>query len=283
LAAVTLETPNVKMARRQVTQLREENRHLRFDLDTQRAEVQRLTSKYEELKSKFESEVAVIHNGQQQEIVQYQKHLQEVMNEHNRVQEAYTALEQRYQELSTSFQHALEEQANKHVTTPAHDVNLESPPSSETSQGAKKEGDRQTWEEGDRYLAEAVYLKREAKRMIDTLQEERQQLATQRQELYSWQYNMREQAALRQKTLHDRLHARWRVASLLTSLGLVGLLIVLQIVCLALLHVALAVPIAFALVAPIVVCIGCAFIFTRPLTMVHHMFKSAPHKKKAQK
>lgn len=282
LSPLTLETPNTKLGR-QAVQLREENRRLRFDLDTQKAEVQRLSSEYDTLKSKFESEVAVIHSGQQQEIVQYQNHLQEMMDERNRLQEASTTLQQRYQELSTTFQHAVEEEVNKRITNSVQEFSLAPDRVPEALRDAVKELNRQAKEEGDRYLAEAVYLKREARRMIDKMQEERQELATQRQELYSWQYNMKEQAELRQKTLHDRLHARWRVASLLTSLGLVGLLIVLQIVCLALLHVSLAVPIAFALIAPIIVCVICAFIFTKPLTMLHHMFKSAPHKKKVKK
>ena len=283
LSPLTFETPNAKLAWRQVTQLREENRHLRYDLDAQRTEVQRITNEYDALKSKFESEVAIIHNGQQQEIVQYQNHLQEMMDERNRVQEAHVALEQRFQELSTAFQHAIEEEVNKRIANIAQDFSLTSTQVPEALQGVVKELDRQAKEEGDRYLAEVVYLKRETKRMIDKIQEDRQQLATERQELYKWQSNMKEQAQLRQKTLHDRLHARWRVASLLTSLGLVVLLVVLQVITLSLLHVTLAVPIAFALLAPIVICIICAFIFTKPLTMIHHMFKSAPHKKKAKK
>ncbi len=279
LSPLTLETSNSKLGR-QATQLREDNRRLRFDLDTQKAEVQRLTSAYNTLKSKFESEVAVIHNGQQQEIVQYQNHLQEMMDERNRLQEASTAIAQRYQELSSLFQHNVEQEVNKRIASIAGELGLASTQAPEAVQDAVKKLDRQAKEEGDRHLAEAVYLKREAGRMINMLQEERQELATEKQEFYTWQSNMKEQAELRQKTLHDRLYARWRVASLLTSLGLAVLLIVLQIVCLSLLHVALATPIVLSLVGPIVVCVICAFIFTRPLTMLHHMFKSAPHKKK---
>ena len=283
LPSLAFETPNAKLAWRQVTQLREENRHLRFDLEVQRAEVQRLTSECDTLKSEFEREVAVIHNGQQQEIVQYQNHLQEMMDERNRLQEAQAGLEQRYQELSTALQNAVEEEVHKRVANLTREISLAPAQVPEVLQDAVKELERQAKEEGDKYLAEAVYLKREARRMINTLEQERRQLAKDRQEVYSWQHNMKEQAELRQRTLHDRLHARWRVASLLTSLGLVALLIVLQLVCLSLLHVSVAVPVAFALIAPIVVCIICAFIFTKPLTMLHHMFKSAPHKKKVKK
>ena len=283
LPSLAPETPNAKLAWRQVTLLREENKHLHSQLDVQRAEVQRLISERDMLKSEAEREVAVIHNGQQQEVVQYQNHLQELMNEHNRLQQAYAGLEQHYQELSATFQHGIEEEVHKRIADSAAEISLTPTQTPEMMQDAIKELERQVKEEGDRYLAEAVYLKREANRMINTLEQERQQLATLRQEVYAWQHNVRQQAEVRQKTLHARLHDRWRIASLLTSLGLVGLLVVLQLVCLALLHVSVAVPIAFALVAPIVVCIICAFIFTKPVTMLNHMFKSAPHRKRANK
>ncbi len=283
LPSLAPETPNAKLAWRQATQLREENKHLHVQLEVQRAEVQRLIGECETLKNEAEREVAVIHNGQQQEIAQYQTHLQEMMNERNRLQEAYAGLEQRYQELSTTFQQTIEEEVRKRITDIAHEITLAPAQTPEMLQDAVKELERQAKEEGDRYLAEAVYLKREAKRMINTLEQERQQLATLRQEVYAWQHNVRQQAEVRQKTLHDRLHDRWRVASFLTSLGLVGLLVVLQLLCLALLHISVAGPTAFALVAPIVACILCAFIFTKPVTMLNHMFKSAPHRKRVKK
>ncbi len=283
LPSLEPETPNAKLAWRQVTQLREENRHLLSKLEIQRTEVQRLMNEYDSLKSESEREIAIIHNGQQQEIVQYQNHLQELMDERNRLQEAQAGLEQRYQELSTTFQHAVEEEVHKRIADIAHDISLAPGQTPGALQEAIKGLERQAKEEGDKYLAQAVYLKREAKRIMNALEQERQELATQLQEVYTRQHNVKEQAELRQKALHDRLHARWRVASLLTSLGLVGLLVVLQLICLALLHVSLAVPVAFALLAPIVICVACAFIFTKPVTMIRHMFKSAPHLKRAKK
>ncbi|GAC1472459.1 MAG: hypothetical protein NVS2B12_05130 [Ktedonobacteraceae bacterium] len=289
LPPLSVETPNAKLAWRQVTLLREENRHLRFELDSQRVEVQRLMREYETLKGEFESEVAVIHNGHQQEVAQYQVHLQESMYEYNRLHDAHVGLEQRYQELSASFQQAVEEEARKHIPADGHETSpilepaLVAPQVEQVSQDAIKEWERQAKEEGDKYLAEAVFLKREARRMINALEQERQQLATQRQEAYAWQHNMSQHVASRQKTLHDRLYARWRVASLLSALGLVVLLLVLQLLCLVLLHVSMTGPVAFALIAPIVVCVLCAFVLSKPVTMLNHIVKSVPHVKKGKK
>ncbi len=282
LPAVALETPNAKLVRR-VTQLREENKRLHAELDVQRAEVEQLISKYDQQKNEFEHEVSIIHSGHQQEVAQYQSHLQEMIDERDRLYQAQMGLEQRYQELSTTFQQAVEEEVQKRMEEIARGISLAPDQASTALQDVVKELERQAKEEGNKYLAETVYLKREAMRMISILEQERQQLATQRQEVFAQQYSVREQAELRQRTLHDRLHARWRVTSLLTTLGLVGLLVVLQLVCLSLLHVSVMAPIAFALIVPIVACVICAFVFTRPITMLHHMFKSAPHLKKVKK
>lgn len=283
LSSIPAETSNAKLAWRQVTQLREENRHLHAKLDAQHEEITQLISKYDALKSELEQEIAVIHSSHQQEIAQYQSHLQETIDERNRLYEAQVGLGQRYQDLSTTFQHVVEEEVQKRIEEIASGISLAPDQSPEALQDVVKELERQAKEEGDKHLAEAVYLKREAKRLISTLEQERQQLAVQRQEIYVRQHSVREQAELRQKSLEDRLHARWRVSSLLTALSLMGLLIVLQLISLALLHVSVVGAVAFALIVPVVICVICAFVFTKPVTMLHHMFKSAPHQKKVKK
>lgn len=280
LPSLSVDNSNAKLAWRQVTQLREENRHLQSKLGVQRDELEQLISEYEALKC----EITIIHSGHQQEIAEYQSHLQETVDERNRLYEAQMGLEQRYQALSTTFQHAVEEEVHQRIEEIARGISLAPGQAPDALQAVVKELERQAKEEGDKYLAQVVYLKREVKRLLSTLEQERQQLAVQHQEIYARQHSAREQAELRQKTLHDRLHTRWRVASLLTALGLVGLLVVLQLLCLSLLHVSLVAPVAFALIVPIVVCIVCAFVFTQPVATLHHMFKNgAPQRKKVKK
>ena len=287
LPALPADNSNAKLAWRQVTQLREENKHLQSRLNTQRDELEQWISKYNALKNAYEREIAVIHSDHQSEITQYRNHLQEAVDERNRLREAQEGLEQRYQDLSTTFQHAVEEEVHQRIEEIARGMSLAPDQAPDVLRDVVKELGRQAKEEGDKYLAQVVYLKREVKRLQSTLEstleQERQQIAAQRQELYARQHSMREQAELRQKTLHDRLYARWRVASLLTALGLMALLVVLQLICLSLLHVPLVAPVAFALIVPIVICIVCAFVFTQPVTMLHHMFKSVPQQKKVKK
>src|SRR5436190_14578054 len=87
LPALTSEIPPSRMAWRQVILLREENRRLRAELETQHAELQRLAQ------TEYENELAVVHHGYQQEVELYQNHLRELMEERNSMQQAYFELE----------------------------------------------------------------------------------------------------------------------------------------------------------------------------------------------
>ena len=58
LPPLTFDSPNAKVAWRQVAQLRKENRHLRAALDGQRAEMQKVLSEYTQLRSEFDQEIA---------------------------------------------------------------------------------------------------------------------------------------------------------------------------------------------------------------------------------
>ncbi len=124
LPSVSVETPHAKIAWRQVIQLREENRHLRFELEEQRTEMQQLIAAYTSLQAQFDQEATSIHGSYQQEREQYQSHLQALMDERNHLQETYSDLERRYMDLYHTFQDAVEEEAHKMVTEAAQTIEL---------------------------------------------------------------------------------------------------------------------------------------------------------------
>lgn len=266
LPPLTAETPNARIAWRQVVQLREENRRLRFALEEQQAELQRLFSEYA---------------GQPSEAGTGR--LQEVMEERNQIQEDHAQLEQRYQELSRSFQNAVEEEAHKMVTAAAQTLELSYDETPGFLQDVVKRLEMHARQVEDKHLIEALYLKGEVQRMAAQLEEERKQLDQDRQQLFTMQHTAHQQVELHQKTLQSRLTARWKFTSAMTSLGVLATLIVLQFVFLFLLHVNIVGSVSFSIVAPVILCVVLAVIFAQPFTMLRDIYKSAPHKQRRRK
>jgi hypothetical protein len=276
-------SPGIINLRRQVRLLREENKRLRNELYAKQSELQQIITDYDALEARFQQEVVVIHTGHLQDVEHYQSHLQALIVERNRLQETCTQLEQQYQELYHTFQDVVEEEINKRLTeaTYALQTSPETVPPILQSVVHTLETHYRPVEE--KHLIEALFLKREVQTMAEQLQEERKQLAAERQKLLVMQQTAREQAELRQQTLKARLHARWRVSALTTAVSLLVLLVVLQCVCLYILHVSLGASISFALFAPIVLCAFFALLLSHPITMLKHIYTSAPHKKRLKK
>ncbi len=283
VSADTSDTPGAKVAWRQVVQLREENRRLRHNLEEMRSEMQRLISEYNIIQDEFEKEVTVIHSGQLQEVEHYQGHLQEVTNERNRLQESHFQLERRYQELYSNFQDAVEEEAQKVVSEAAQTLVLSPENAHGMFHDVKKTVELYARQVEDKQLVEVLYLKREVQRMNELLKQEHQQLEEERQKLLVMQNTAREQAELRHRTLQSRLRARWTAAFAFITTGVIALLIVLQCLFLFLLHVRFTPPLAFSIFAPILVCVIVAIVFSHPISMLRHVYTSAPHKKKVTK
>lgn len=130
----------------------------------------------------------------------------------------------------------------------------------------------------DKQLAEMLYLKREVKRMVGSLERERQQLNEERQHVIVLQHSVREQATLRENALNARLHARWRVVSISTSVGLLALLVVLQFACLALFHVPAVASLTLALLTPIIACVVLAFVLASPMALFKMFCDSLPRR-----
>ncbi|GHO96799.1 hypothetical protein KSF_068470 [Reticulibacter mediterranei] len=282
LPNLTPDTPNAKVAWRQVMQLREENRRLRFDLDEAQTELQRLVADYKALQSEFEREASIIHNGHQQEVEHYQNLLSEATAERDRLREAQQQLEQRYQDLYHSFQETVDEEARKMVSEATKTLTLSPDSRPVLLQEMMETVESQVRRVEDKHLVEALYLKREVERMAGQMEQKQRELDQELQNLLSMQLTVREQAKLRMKVLHSRLHARWTVKSVSTTLGILALLIVLQFACLAFFHVQVGSNLSLSLITPIVVCVILALVLTTPINMIKHLYTGAPHKRRVK-
>jgi chromosome segregation ATPase len=282
LPNLTPDTPNAKVAWRQVMQLREENRRLRFDLDEAQTELQRLVADYKALQAEFEREASIIHNGHQQEIEHYQNQLSEATAERDRLRETQQQLEQRYQDLYHSFQEAVDEEARKMVSEATKTLTLSPDSRPALLQEMMETVESQVRRVEDKHLVEALYLKREVERMAEQMEQKQRQLDQELQNLLAMQLTVREQAKLRMKVLHSRLHARWTVKSVSTTLGVLALLIVLQFVSLALFHVQIGSSLSLSLITPIVVCVILALVLATPINMIKHFYTGAPHKRRVK-
>src|SRR5215471_4316835 len=109
-----------KAALRQIAQLREENKRLRWELYEQ----QRLTIQHKNVQAHLEQEIESIQHSHEQAIEQYNVHLLEMIEEHKQLQEEKQQLERRYQELDHTFHDTVELEANKLVEEAAQTLNL---------------------------------------------------------------------------------------------------------------------------------------------------------------
>jgi hypothetical protein len=278
-----VETPHAKVAWRQVIQLREENRHLRFELEEQRTEMQQLLAEYNVLQAQFDQEATGIHSGYLQEREQYQRHLHALMDERNRLQETYTNLERRYMDLYHTFQDAVEEEAHRMVTEAAQTIELSPDSAPLLFQDVMKTLELQVRQEEDKHLVEALYLKREVQRMAALLEQERQHIEEERHNLLVMQNTAREQANLRQKTLQARLRSRWKLRSITVTVGMIILLVTLQFLFLNLARIKIAAEISFLLLLPIIVCSLLAFVLSGPFSRARDTYFGASHQKKVNK
>jgi hypothetical protein len=202
------------------------------------------------------------------------------MEERNHLQDELATFTQTHQDVLQYFdkmvaeetQKRLQELSETYITSDWPSVPLQT--FVQTAQARAKAN-------GERFLAEALHLKREVERIAVSLEDEQHQLEEKRQQLVVLQHSVSEQSALRYKALDDRLRSRWRAVSVLTSAGLIALLIVLQFVCLAIFRVSLETPVTIAILMPIVVCMFVAFMLaTPPFQFIKHAYLSAPRKKK---
>jgi hypothetical protein len=187
---------------------------------------------------------------------------------------------EKYEQLTQHFEQVVEEttQQRLHDLTQGGSASMqETAPWLRQMLRTAREQAQQT---DDRQWDETLFLKRELQRIVAQFERERTQLNTERQQVAALQASVREHALQRENVLDARLHARWRVISIATSLGLLALLVVLQFICLALFKVEAAGVLKLALVIPIVICALLAFVLSHPLAFFRHLYLSAPHRVK---
>jgi hypothetical protein len=282
LPVLTLESPKAKATGRQMAQLRKENRYLRAALEEQQTELQKAQREYTQLRSEFDHEIAIVHQGHQQDLAYYQTQLQELMDERNQLSEKQQALEDHYQELQKSLQDTVHQEACK-LMQEATEAAIRSPETaSPLIQDVVKTVELHVRQEEEKHLIETLYLKREVQRMAEFLEQERQKLQKEQQQLLSFQLSVREQAKTRQKLLEERLHARQRVFSSLTSLALLAFFIILEFVCLALFQTPFDGSVALSILIPIVACILLRMVLATPLDLLKTMYTSAPHRRRVK-
>lgn len=282
LPSLTSESPNAKAAWRQVAQLRKENMHLRAALESKRMEMQKILNESTQSQSELDHEIALVHQGHQQDLAYYQTQLQELMDERNQLSEKQQALEERYQALQQSFQETVQEEAHKLMQEAAEAAIRSSEYASPLIQDVIKTVEWRVRQEEDKHLIEALYLKREVRRMTEFLEQEHQQLQQEQQQFLSFQLKIREQANTRQQLHEQRLSTHQKVVSLVTSLSLLTLFIILEFICLALFHAPAVGSVTLSILLPIVVCILLRMALETPLNSLKAIYQSAPHKRRVK-
>lgn len=254
---------------RQLGWLRDENRRLQHELEEYRA-----------IQAEFGTEIDTIRSGHQQELEQFQEQMHEMMEERNQMQETYRQLEQRYQELYHSFQDAVDEEASKIVSEAARTLVISPEHTPELFREVVTTLEYQAKQGEDEHIAEALYYLREtrhkAEHLEQLLEEERNQYATERQNLLTMLASVRSQAQLRHDVLHTHLQARWTTALTLMTTILVLLFPLLQIV----LYFYLKLPLMAVFIGPILICIVLAFILAHFRSVTNHYHASVLHKHK---
>jgi cation transport ATPase len=265
LPSIDNEPLNGRIAWRQLMQLREENKRLRWEL------------------AEATKDVEELHESRQQEIEFYQTQLQTSLESRDRLQEEHNELELRYQELYHAFQSAVEEEATKIVDEAARTIELGSEDRPEPVNDIMKTVELRVRQAEDKHTAQALYLMRQTQRKASRLEQEllrdREQIALERQNLHNLQQSAREQAELRKRTVEQRLRARYTLSLTLVSTVLLILLPLMQITLFTLVHLQLTPLIAFLLFAPLIICALLAFLFAHLRASTRMITTSAQPKK----
>ncbi len=265
---------------RQLMQLREENKRLQSEIEEQRGEVERLQQELNTVQTTFNNQIGAIHSGHLHDIEQYQESLAEVTAERNQLQEDYFTLQQHYQELAQIHPETIDEEAQKRILQAME--TLESSPEETPPWLADiaQMLDIRMRQDEDRELAQAYILKRDLERIAVELEQERKDVANERQRVLALQSSVRQQAKQREQLIKARLRIRSTMRVTGTAAILVVLLVVLQFASIALFHIYVNLPILFTLLVPILVCVGLAPVFASRFSDIKYIYQSAPHQQK---
>jgi hypothetical protein len=266
LPSVDPDAADGKKTWRPAKHLREENIRLRWELSN--------------VQEQFERELATAHSSYQQQIEEYQRHLRDLMEDHNHLQEAKLELERRYQELYHNFQNAVEEEASKMITEAVHTVEITPEHTPVLLRDARKTIELHARQAEDQHIAQALYLMREAQRKAQQLEQEldqeRRQMEAERQGLLNLQNSVRTQARLRYEAQRTRLRARWMGTVIMTAI--MSLICFLVIQASFLYFLGLSLP--TSTIAALVICAVLSFFLARLSIYISHIRESTPHIKK---
>jgi hypothetical protein len=261
LPKINGEITNGKTSVRQISQLREENKRLRWELD----ERQHLIYQYRETEAQLEQEINNLHRIKQNEIEQYEIHLREAIEERNQLQEANQELKRRYEELDHSFHESVTEEANKMVAEAANTIVLTPEHTPSLLRDVAKTVELHVKQTEDQHIAELLSLMRQAQYKADLLEQEltkeREKIAAERQNLLIQQAMISQQAQYRYTTIQQHLQARWTLIMTLMVAVLLVLLPIFQLI-----FVSMKVQLDIAIFAPVFICIGIAFLIARAYT-----------------
>jgi hypothetical protein len=265
LPSIESEPINGRIAWRQLMQLREENKRLRWEL------------------AEATKDIEEVQESRQQEIEFYQIQLQTTLAGRDSLQEEHNELELRYQELYHAFQSAVEEEATKIVDEAARTIELTPENRPEQVNDIMKTVELRVRQAEDKHTAETLYLMRQTQRKASRLEHElmgeREQIALERQNLHNLQNSAREQAELRKRTVEQRLRAQYTLSLTLVSTVLLILLPLMQITLFTLLHIQLIPLVAFLLFAPLIICALLAFLFAHLRASTRMITTGTPPKK----
>jgi len=255
------EMSNAKTTSRQIAQLREENKRFRWKID----ELQHLIYQYRQTQTQLEREIENLHRSKQNEIEQYEIHLREAIEERNQLEATNQELKRSYQELDRSFHENVSEEANKMVSEAANTIILTPEHTPPLLRDVAKTVELHMKQTEDQHVAELLYLIRQAQYKADLLEQElaneREKIASERQNLLDQQARISEQAKYRYTTMQKHLQARWTLVLTLMAAFLLILVPIIQLV-----FVAMKVPLDIAIFVPVVICIGIAFLIARAYT-----------------
>jgi hypothetical protein len=282
LPSFTPEIPHARVARRQVIQLREENRHLQAALDGQRAEWQKVVDENTHLRAELDREMVALNQSHQQELAYYQAQLQGLMQERDQLSVAQREWKERYQQMQQSFHALVEQEAHKLVQHTVAQA-LEAPDEvSPLMVDAVKTIEYRVRQEEDRHMRDTLYLKREVQRMAEILEQERRQVQQEHERLLSFQLSLREQAAVRQKLFEQRLSTHGKLINVLSSFSLLIVFVILEFVCLALFRTPVVAQVILSIVLPIAACILLRVLLSPALSLLKTIYTSAPHKRRVR-
>lgn len=271
LPVLTTEDGHSKAAHSTSAYLREENARLYREVESLREQLATYSSSMDLL----DSEIETIHHAHQQEIEQYQQHLRDMMSEHNQMQETNQEWEKRYQELYRSFHDAVEEEANKMVQEAAQTLILSPEHTPALLSDVVKTLEAQVKQTEDLRTAELLGVMRQALYKSEMLEQEvareRNDLATERENLRALRANISQRARQRFQTERAGLRARWTAGLTFISIVLFSLMVALE-----LLFYDFRMKLAITLFVPLAICMVLSYILAHMHTTGHLRIRMRP-------